>query len=254
MKPAAPASLCSRPTSSRPSARPARRRLSSPRPVPPYLRVVELSACSNAPKIFCCFSAGMPMPVSETQSAASIDEASRFDELHVEHHLALLGELDRVADQVHHDLPQPAGIADSTCRARRPGCGRPVPGPFWWARRRQRLHRVAERCRADRTSTVSSSSLPASILEKSRMSLMSVSSESAESLTMSRYSRCSRVKSGVEHQFGHADDAVHRRANFVAHVGQKFALGLCRLFGDAAWPFPVHARTPGVPLPHLRAP
>ena len=30
---------------------------------------------------------------------------------------------------------------------------------------------------------------------------------------------------GVQRQFRHADDAVHRGADFVAHVGQEFALG-----------------------------
>src|SRR5262249_56312005 len=38
-----------------------------PRPVPPYLRVVEVSSCSKAWKIFACFSGGMPMPVSRTE-------------------------------------------------------------------------------------------------------------------------------------------------------------------------------------------
>ncbi len=39
------------------------------------------------------------------------------------------------------------------------------------------------------------------------------------------------VQVGVERQLGHADDAVHRRADFVAHVGQELALGPVRLFG-----------------------
>ncbi len=32
-----------------------------------------------------------------------------------------------------------------------------------------------------------------------------------------------RGKLGVQQQAGHADHAVHRRSNFMAHVGQKFA-------------------------------
>ena len=35
----------------------------------------------------------------------------------------------------------------------------------------------------------------------------------------------------------HADNRIHRRANFVAHIGQKFRFKLCRffrfLFGEA---------------------
>ena len=33
------------------------------------------------------------------------------------------------------------------------------------------------------------------------------------------------VERGVQQQLGHADDAVHRRADLVAHVGQELALG-----------------------------
>ncbi len=33
-----------------------------------------------------------------------------------------------------------------------------------------------------------------------------------------------RTQAGVEKQAGHADDAVHRRADLVAHVGQELAL------------------------------
>src|SRR2546425_1933329 len=40
---------------------------SKPSPVPPYLRVVEPSAWEKASKIICCFSIGMPIPVSLTE-------------------------------------------------------------------------------------------------------------------------------------------------------------------------------------------
>ena len=68
-------------------------------------------------------------------------------------------------------------------------------------------------------------SLPTSIFEKSRMSLMTVSSESAEYLTAFRYSRCDGSSSVSSSQFGHPDNAVHGRADLVTHVGQEFALG-----------------------------
>jgi hypothetical protein len=45
------------------------RLIASPRPVPPYLRLVLPSACWNASKMICCFSGGMPMPVSLTDIA-----------------------------------------------------------------------------------------------------------------------------------------------------------------------------------------
>ena len=34
---------------------------------------------------------------------------------------------------------------------------------------------------------------------------------------------------------GEADDRVHRRADFVAHAGQEFALGAVGGFGDFTW-------------------
>ena len=38
------------------------------------------------------------------------------------------------------------------------------------------------------------------------------------------------VELGVQQQAGHADDAVHGRPDFVAHVGQELALGDARAF------------------------
>ena len=52
-----------------PSSVASSRVIASPRPVPPYLRLVPASACWNASKISFCFSRGMPMPVSDTSNA-----------------------------------------------------------------------------------------------------------------------------------------------------------------------------------------
>ena len=49
-----------------PSSSTKRREMVRPRPVPPYLRVMELSAWVKEEKISFCFSGGMPMPVSLT--------------------------------------------------------------------------------------------------------------------------------------------------------------------------------------------
>ncbi len=37
-------------------------------------------------------------------------------------------------------------------------------------------------------------------------------------------------EAGAEQQAGHADHGVHRRADFVTHVGEKFRLRLVRAF------------------------
>ena len=54
---------------------------------------------------------------------------------------------------------------------------------------------------------------------------MSVSRVSPLFRTSLAYSRCSGVELGVEQQVGHADDAVHGRADLMAHVGEELALG-----------------------------
>ena len=85
----------------------------------------------------------------------------------------------------------------------------------------------------------SSSSLPASIFEKSRMSLMTCEQRLGRRARPSRgSSRCSAVELRVERQLGHADDAVHRRADLVAHVGEELRLEARRLHGRRRAPRP----------------
>ena len=87
--------------------------------MPPYLRLVDASACWNASKMIFCFSSGMPMPVSETSKATTC-EAWLRDRVgcrpatngggHVQAHAALGGELEGVRQQVFENLLQPFGI------------------------------------------------------------------------------------------------------------------------------------------------
>jgi hypothetical protein len=44
----------------------------SPSPLPPYFRVVEESACVNAPKIESALSRGIPIPVSLTEKRIAL--------------------------------------------------------------------------------------------------------------------------------------------------------------------------------------
>ena len=54
-----------------PSRRASSRLMVSPSPVPPKVRLVDESACWKASKMSSCFSAGMPIPVSETAIAST---------------------------------------------------------------------------------------------------------------------------------------------------------------------------------------
>ncbi len=75
-------------------------------------------------------------------------------------------------------------------------------------------------------STFSNVILPASIFEKSRMSLMMDNRQSALILMVLANSRCSGARGVSSNRFDHADDAVHGGADFMAHVGEEFAFGL----------------------------
>ena len=65
------------------------------------------------------------------------------------------------------------------------------------------------------------------------MSLMMASSASPDVRMMPAYSRCSGREVGVQQQAGHADDAVHRGADLMAHVGEKSLLA--RLAASASF-------------------
>ena len=87
--------------------------------MPPYLRLVEASACWNASKMIFCFSSGMPMPVSVTSNATTAGAwlstgcsalqppSAAVD---IEADAALGGELERVRQQVLEHLLQPLGV------------------------------------------------------------------------------------------------------------------------------------------------
>ncbi len=57
------------------------------------------------------------------------------------------------------------------------------------------------------------------------MSLMTVKQRIGRALDEAEVLTLARRQVGIEGQLGHADDAVHGRANLVAHVGEELALG-----------------------------
>ena len=198
--------------------------------MPPYFRVIEPSACLNASKIARLLfrrDADARVRHGKPQLQLALDVSQQ---LNGEDHFALLGELYGVAHQIDDDLPQTAGIAHNASGT----FGVDLEGqlePFLVAREGSAVFMVSPRQSPRLKSIASISSLPASIFEKSRMSLIRESKDSADILAKFRYSRCSEIEFRIEHQLRHADDAVHGRADFVAHVGQELALGPVGGFG-----------------------
>ena len=91
-----------------------------PRPEPPYLRVVEASPCLKASKDRVQLLGGNPHACvvhREMQADLRVAAPLLFDR---DRDAALVGELDRVADQVQQDLAQPRRIAAHDRAAGRP--------------------------------------------------------------------------------------------------------------------------------------
>ncbi len=158
-----------------------RAQMVSPSPVPPYSRVVELSACEKASNTRWCFSRGMPMPVSRTDTTRDASSPSA----------AVMRAL-RVTSPRWVNLTALERRLSATCRSR-PGSPRARRGsvgarsrmscsPFSCARVAT-VFAAAVSTSAGENSTASMSRRPASIFEKSRMSLMICSSEPAAPCT-----------------------------------------------------------------------
>ena len=219
-----------------------------PRPVPPYLRVVEVSSCSKAWKIFACFSGGMPMPVSVTANrilASWRDPVYAVRGRHQGCRRPLViprstttspafGELDGVAHEVEEHLAEPAGVADQ-------GIGHVGPPladqfqPLLVRAHGQSAQGVAQHGSRSEKSAGSSSRLAG--LDLGEVEDVVDDPEEGIRRRLDRRQVLPLVlgEGGVEGQLGHAEDGVHGRADLVADVGQELVLGpvgrLRRLLG-----------------------
>ena len=106
---------------------------------------------------------------------------------------------------------------------------------------------------ASSNSATSSSSWPASIFEKSRMSLITVRSLLPRRFDHPQILALLGGQGRVEGQVGHAEDAVHGRADLVAHVRQEFALGAVGSLGrvPGRGQFPRHSLRAAASMPSL---
>ena len=194
--------------------------------MPPNRRVVEVSACSKVEKtalmLWRCRcrcrsrrTAMLRWPLRTTRRHAQATSPASVN-------------LKALPTRLTHHLPQTVGIA------------RPEPGQL-----------AAKHDKQVRAPSVGSTVTTASAFERSRKSnarrrveLARLDLREIENVVDDRQQRlgrltdcarssrrCRSVEFGSQQQFGHADDAVHGRANFVAHVGEEFAFSLARLFG-----------------------
>ena len=144
-----------------------------------------------------------PLPSSRDADAGVAHGESQLDRVlvhrlrvHRQHDLARLGELDRIGEEVDEDLPQPRHVAPDGARdiaLEQVGGVEVLLDRARWSARSS-----ADSTQSRRSNGCDSMSIrPASIFEKSRMSLMIVSSASPRVADGRRRSRAARRSSGV---------------------------------------------------------
>ena len=202
----------------------------SPRPVPPNCRVVEPSAWVNGSKMASRRSGGMPMPVSRTTPCSATSPACSHSFSISSTTWPRLGELDRVAQQVDQDLPQPAVVAhDVVGHVRRHAVRQLEPlrvgGDAHAARGLRHQLAQAERARLQLQAAGLDLREVEDAVDHREQALGGVADHQQVVALHPRQRR-------GQQQLGDPDDAVHRGADLVAHVGQELALGAVRPLGD----------------------
>ena len=210
-----------------PMSRASRRLIASPSPVPPYWRDVEVSACMKAWNSFPCCSWGIPIPVSRTV-ARSVGMARRVvgnrHDLHAQLDLALVGKLERVADEIGQHLPEAERIPHEPVRNGRQHV-------------RNQLHVLLDHRRPERLGHLLEHGPHAERrffeLQLVRVNLREVENvvEDPEQVAGRRVGDAHelvrfRGEIALERQPAHVDDRVHRRADLVAHHREERSLGL----------------------------
>ncbi len=158
------------------------RLMARPRPVPPYLRAVPPIACWKASKMICCLSPGMPIPVSVTANPMTARARPRVgcSGLHPD----MAGKMRRVTEPASVNLKALASRFLSTCCSRlasvcmprgRPGSTSMVNCRFRDSATWRKLRSTYSVMSWKLTSPTSTDTVPDSIFERSRMSLMRVS-------------------------------------------------------------------------------
>ena len=172
----------------------------------------------------------MPMPVSTT-SMPSMRVPPPGRRLSTTVTPAALGELERVADEVGHDLPHTAGIGEDRLR-NRPLAVEAQPQAFVLGPHREDLHHLPDdRVRRARDALhLHAPGLDLGQVEDVVDQVEQVLAAGVDRVQVLHHLRLVLVVAPTQH-IGEAQDRVHRCADLVAHVGQEIALGAVGLLG-----------------------
>ncbi len=199
--------------------------MARPRPVPPKRRVVELSAWEKGSSRVARADGSMPMPVSATRKCTPSSPSRETPTVTPPCSVNLTAFPTRLTRTWRRRSESPVTQAGTSSSM---STRRSSPLAWAWAEMVPATLRTA----APRSkSTSSMSSLPASILEKSRMSLMRPSRLWPDSRRATSWDPLGGVELAVEQHLGQAQHAVHRGADLVAHGGDEGRLQPGRLLG-----------------------
>ena len=143
--------------------------------------------------------------------------------------MALLGEFHGIAEQVGDDLPEAADIADDMVWQARVDTHDQFQVLFGDAGRNQRgdvLDRLGKRkrCRVERQLAGIDLREIEDVVDDGEQRVARLDDDVGEGLL-------TRIELGLGKQFGHTEHAVHRRADFMAHIGEEFRLGAVGCLG-----------------------
>ena len=207
-----------RQVTSPPIARASRREIVRPRPAPERAGAVLDGPCSNASKMRSMASGGMPSPLSLTRKRSRPSVIADGQA-----HAAVRRELQRVADQVVQHLldarrvhQRGRGQAQVEHHLERQAA--------LLGHRLQQVGDVAHRLRDQRGLRVQLDAVELDAREIEQVAddgdqVLGGVAQHVQPLALQRRQRLDR------HQLRHADDAVQRRAQLVAHRGQEARLG-----------------------------
>jgi hypothetical protein len=141
-------------------------------------------------------------------------------------HLTVLGELDGIADQVQDHLPQPVRVADQAVRHVRGDVERQLQA-FLVGALGHRLDGVGQRV-AQRKLRRHQFQLTGLDFREVKDVVEDGEEGLGRGLDQTQVLALFGGEVRLQGELGHAEDAVHGRADFVAHIRQELALGLAR--------------------------
>jgi len=167
----------------------------------------------------------------ETQSGRALRFLFRFRR-HRHDHFPLLGELDRVADQIGQHLSQPSRIAYEHFRDVRDGLISQLQ-PLAMGLDSETSDRVIERVGQVKRGVIEGQPFR---LDLGQIQDIVDEGQKAVRRILDHLHAFSLFfgEPGVEDQVGHADDGVHGCTNLMAHIGQELTLRDIRRFRAAA--------------------